>query len=447
MKVLELVAENFKKIRVVEISPKGNLVQLTGKNGQGKTSVLDAVWFALKGQKALPEKAVRKGAERMKVKLRTVEFTVTRTQGAAGGVPTLDLEMHKGYTRDATPQKFLDSIVGDLTFDPLEFVRMAPKERVETLRKAVVLDLDVEDVNNANQIDYAERTTVNREAATLEHQLMAMTVLDGLPKEKLDEAAILKNLNDAGEANRKAQEIFRAKQELGGKVGLARNAFEANERTVQGQTGRIEDLELQLKTAKDALKAAKDQSKRLSADLDAAEKAYQAAPEGEPVDVNALTAELQSVQRTNRAIDQRAAYDQVKAGLDAKVAQARALTLRMERREESKRAALAGAKMPVEGIAFGDTDVLYNGLPLENLGEGEAIKVSTRIGMALNPKMRVMRIPHGEALDEDGLAIIAQLAQEHDYQIWMARVDSSGKVGIVLEDGMVVARNEEEVEA
>jgi hypothetical protein len=53
----------------------------------------------------------------------------------------------------------------------------------------------------------------------------------------------------------------------------------------------------------------------------------------------------------------------------------------------------------------------------------------------------VLCIRHGEALDEDGLKILAELAEENDFQIWMARVDSSGKVGIVLEDGMIARRN------
>jgi hypothetical protein len=243
------------------------------------------------------------------------------------------------------------------------------------------------------------------------------------------------------------QETFRAKEALASKVAHVRSQFEGNERLVQADTNRIAGLEEQLKTAKAALKTAQENTKTLGKELVAAELAYDAAPAGEPVDVNALTTELQSVQRTNRAIDTRIAYDQVKAKLDAKTAEARGLTSKMEQREEKKRTALATAKMPVEGLAFGTLDVEYNGLPIENLGEGEAIRVSTRIGMALNPKMRVMRIPHGEALDEDGLAILAQLAEENYYQIWMARVDSSGKVGIVLEDGMVVARNEEMVGA
>ena len=103
---------------------------------------------------------------------------------------------------------------------------------------------------------------------------------------------------------------------------------------------------------------------------------------------------------------------------------------------------LTDAKLPVEGLIFNETQVLYNGLPLENLGEGEQIRISTQLAMAANPKLRVIFIRHGEALDEDRIAAMAKLAEEHDFQIWMSKVDSTGNIGIVMEDGMVKETHE-----
>lgn len=49
MKIVKLTAENIKRLKAVEITPTGALVEVTGKNGQGKSSVLDAIWWALAG--------------------------------------------------------------------------------------------------------------------------------------------------------------------------------------------------------------------------------------------------------------------------------------------------------------------------------------------------------------------------------------------------------------
>ena len=49
MKVIELTAENFKKLKAIHIKPEGNIQLISGANGQGKTSVLDSIWAALGG--------------------------------------------------------------------------------------------------------------------------------------------------------------------------------------------------------------------------------------------------------------------------------------------------------------------------------------------------------------------------------------------------------------
>ena len=39
MKIIELQAENVKRLRAVTISPEGHIVEISGRNGQGKSSV------------------------------------------------------------------------------------------------------------------------------------------------------------------------------------------------------------------------------------------------------------------------------------------------------------------------------------------------------------------------------------------------------------------------
>ena len=121
---------------------------------------------------------------------------------------------------------------------------------------------------------------------------------------------------------------------------------------------------------------------------------------------------------------------------------ARRLTRQMDEREEIKRKAIGEAKMPVEGLTFDDEGVYVDGVPISQLGEARQIMLGIAIVLARNPKLRLIRIPHGEALDEETLAQLATMAEEKDFYIWMAKVDSSGKVGIYLEDGEVKAVNE-----
>lgn len=434
MHIIGLVAENIKKIRAVEIEPKGRrLVQITGKNGQGKTSVLDAIWYGLAGKRALPEKPVRKGAEKAKIKLDLGELTVTRII-QPGGQMTLHVEGAKG-AKFSSPQQVLDELLGALTFDPLAFVTMKPKEQINALRQVVKIELNIEEMNAATEKDFSERRDVNREIERLKAEVSTITVQDGLPKDKQDESQILAKLTDAGKLNREAQEVDAAKREALGKAQGAGRAHDVVAEHLSKSEARIEQLKQELAQEEANHKDLKHNVSELAKKAGKLAKEANAMPDGQMVDVSALTAQLQTVQLTNREIDKRVRREGLRKQLTEKQRSADTLTRAMEDREEAKRNAISSAKMPVPGLAFDEEHVTFNGIPLDQLGEGEQIRISTAIAMAANPKLRILRVMHGEALDDEGLAMLSQMAEENDFQIWMARVDSSGKVGIVMEDG------------
>jgi DNA repair exonuclease SbcCD ATPase subunit len=444
VKILNLLVENFKKVRVVEINPSGRLIEITGRNGQGKTSVLDALWFALKGTKALPTRKssiVRRGSERAKVRIGTEDFTITRTMARDGVAPTLSIEMQPGKRRDKTPQDFLDDLFGALTFDPQEFATMSPAAQVEELKKTVSVNVDFLAIAEANEADYNARTTINQHIRGIEVRLRTMTVLEGLPKEKVDEAAILQKLNDAGEANKRAQETFRAKQQLNELAGMAKLRRDECERLIEAAERRIVEYESSMATAKQDKETKELRLKDLDLAASKALQAYNAAPDGHLVEVGQLAIDLQDAQRTNRAIDARNVWNDLNTELQKHRSDSEQLTRAIEQREEEKRTSLASVEMPVKGLTFDENGVQYRGTPLENLGEGEQLRIAAEIGMAANPKLRVLCIRRGEALDEEGLKILANLAEERDFQLWITRVDSSGKVGVVLEDGMVMSHD------
>src|ERR1700727_1620012 len=110
MRILQFAVENFKRIRIVEIVPTKRVTQLTGKNGQGKTSVLDALWALFAGKKGIPEKPVRRGADKSRLRAGVGDddgkplLIATRTI-APDRTTTLSVEAAPGAERIAgTPQ-------------------------------------------------------------------------------------------------------------------------------------------------------------------------------------------------------------------------------------------------------------------------------------------------------------------------------------------------------
>jgi chromosome segregation ATPase len=440
MHIIGLVAENFKRLRVVEITPKGRLVMVTGKNGQGKTSVLDSIWSGLVGSRAIPEKPVRKGADKARIKLDLGELIVTR-QIAPDGTHTLRIETAQG-TKITTPQTVLDELLGSLSFDPLEFISMKPKQQIEALRQVAKIDLDIDALNAAYKADYDERTTVHRDIKALETQISAITVQPDLPKAKIDESEIIAKIAEVDKINEQARAVDEEKRIAGEKLKATEAEFMSVAAQAAANLARIVELQKQLDEAQLAAVSFEEKITKLTQLIEVTRQQVEAMPSGQYANATQLTEELQQAQIVNREIGKRTKRDILQGQLNSRRDRGAQLSRQMEQRSAEKNTAIAKAAMPVEGLSFDENEVLFDGIPLEQLGDAEKIRISTAIAMAANPKLRVIRIMHGESLDEDALAVLTKMAEEKDFQIWMARVDTSGKVGIIMEDGAVKAHAE-----
>jgi hypothetical protein len=113
------------------------------------------------------------------------------------------------------------------------------------------------------------------------------------------------------------------------------------------------------------------------------------------------------------------------------------LTRKLEEIKAYKAELINKAKFPVAGLDFGNGGVLYQGLPLEQASGTARLKVSMAIGMALNPKLRIIQIDEANSIDSEHMKVIEQMAVENDFQIWMTLTDESGQVGVYIEDGEI----------
>lgn len=448
MRILQFSAENFKRIRIVEIVPTKRITTITGKNGQGKTSVLDALWALFAGKRGIPEKPVRRGAD--KSRLRAVVgdddgkplLIATRTI-ASDRTTNLTVEAAPGAeTIAGTPQAVLDTLIGQMSFDPIAFIHADAKTQVEILRGLVKVEIDIDEENRQIEKEYAERTDLKKQAKALEAQVNAIAFSPNLPKELIDEQEILGRIQKAGDENKQIDAIAREKRALASAVETAEKAVTDNIATIAATSDYIVELERNLERAKATLEAAQSVHVQLMTDVATAKQLYEEAPVGELVDTQPMLIELQRAQGINREIARRTQREKLEAELREKDGAATARTRSIDDREEKKRTALASAKMPIDGLAFDEKGVFFRQVPILQLGEAEQIRVGVALAMASNPKLRAVPIAHGESLDDDSLALIESMAEENNFQIFMACVDSSGKVGIVLSDGKVESVNE-----
>jgi hypothetical protein len=130
--------------------------------------------------------------------------------------------------------------------------------------------------------------------------------------------------------------------------------------------------------------------------------------------------------------------DHLVGQLAAIVKQVEDLTLAMSDRARLKEQAIANAEMPVKGLAFGDGEVLFQGVPFAQASSAEQLMVSTVLAMALNPRLRIIRISDGSLLDESNLTLLRKLAERSDFQVWLEQLSSTDPCAIHLCEGEVV---------
>lgn len=436
MKIIQLTAENIKRLQAVQITPKGNVVTISGKNGQGKTSCLDAITYALGGDTA-DKMPVRRGEEKAKVVVDLGDIIVKRTFTAAGG--TALVVTNADGVKQTTPQAILDKLVGKLTFDPLAFSREKPKQQAEILRALIGLDFTKQDAERENL--FADRTNVNREAKALETRVAALPKIEGLPAEEQSAASVLEEQKQAAEVNALNQTKRRAllihRQNIQGQI----DGIKALEGLCEADRVRMQQLQKQIDDNTAKIITAQEKLKSLQAELPAIEEGANKAVDIDLAPFSAKARDVEQINQKVRVAKQRAdLVDQFKA----KSAEGERLTEKLAEIDSAKRKATTGAKYPVEGLLF-DTagGVTLNGIPFDQCSAAEQLKVSVAIGLALNPTLRVLLIRDASLLDEDSLKVLETMGAESDVQLWIEVVSSNDPTALVIEDGLIQSRDEE----
>lgn len=374
--------EHIKGAIEVEIYA-GAVNELAGKCKAGKTSILDAIKFALAGAKAIDPKPVTHGAEEGKVELETEDFIVTRRLHA-DGKPYLRIKGKHGGTYG---QRDMDKLISNLTFDPTEFSSWDTKKKRTVIRQL------------AGEVWCAKYDTLNER----ETNLVA---------ERLELSRQLKDMGTTPEEPEKVERVDSTQlaMDLVHATGLARVRDEA-ESYVKDRQREVDRLEASLKEARAKLVEAQ-------AGLESLE---------EPADIDALTAQLENSKATNRQASAWEDWANLKANREGTQDRHDWVDTQIGEIREERTGLMGDACVPIEGLSFDGDEIFVGGTPIAQLSSGETIELSAAIMMALKPEFRIMFVQRGEALDQEMFGKLIATAEENDIQLWIATVSETGE--------------------
>ena len=424
MKIVSFQSENFKRIKAVRIDPTGAVVELTGANRQGKSSILDAIWAAMGGKDHIENMPIHKGESEASIMLDLGDLKVKRTFKDKGeGAYTTSLTVtNADGSKPQEPQKLLNSLLGRMSLDPVAFERAKPAEQYDILRRFVT-DFDFAANTAARKKDYEARTDANRraDAARVEADAIVVPTIDpDMPTEAEIAAQI-----DGASAHNSDIERRRANR------AAAQASVAANKALAERLDAEAEEHE----------RIATEKRVQATAALDAAEadeaRLASAKPLPEPIIVTDLVAQLATAREASTAVEIRARKDALTAKAEKHEAESKALTDAIHQHDQDRNDAITNAKMPVEGLGFGDECVTLRGVPFEQASDEERLTTSMAIGAAMNPKLRVMSVSDASRFDRKAWATMAAFAEANDFQIWAESVESGRAGALVIEDGTV----------
>ena len=413
-RIVRLQAQNVKKLKAIDITPKPGtpLVIVAGNNGEGKTSVLDAIMWALGGADAVPKDPIRHGQTKAVAEVDLGDLIARRTITAKG--QTLEVRAKNG-ARQEQPQTILNDLLGRLTFDPLEFSRMKPGQRLETLLSLVNLPVDLNDIAAKRKTTFDRRTVVSQRKRDLTGELRDLPEPDAsLPDKPVDVADLIAEKN-------RCQAVIDSNERI-------RRTIAADIQALQGQRTKVERMRGELAEAESQLAF-------MLQGIDTRRPVVDALETPSMADIDA---QIAGAHRLNMAIQRAVDYNAKIARLGEVGFQHDELSAEIDRLDTVKESALASATFPVEGLSFAEGDVSFKGILFDQLSSAEQLRVSLAMAMAMNPMLRVVRITDGSLLDETSMGIVREMAQDRDYQVWIECVGNRADATVVIEDGEVV---------
>ena len=430
MKLLKYEVSNVLRISDVNLNMDGHhLVLFGGKNGQGKSSAIKALLMALCGKSGMdwPDIALKDGENKGWVRVHLsgdaelhddkgfiVELLLRRRRG--GNVIEEFRVLDSAGEEAPEPRALLKRLYEFRAFDPLSFERAKPKERADMLRRLVGLDFDALDAERKEIFD--KRTIVNREGKALASRLEAIQYPEDTPDGKLSVVQLVSDKEKAQAHNRMVdrehQTLKEKKDEL---VKLAEEREKLQERLVKIT---------QAKAEQEALVAKEEQrvAELCKLDVDAIQKRIQDADE---INSN-VEKKLQALRLNEELKDMRAKAFKLNADL--------------ERIDREKQERLENAAWPLPNMSLDETGVLMDGLPFEQASKAQRVLASVKVGMALNPKLKLLVCEEGNDLDLDTLKALEDVLTANDYQMILEFVTRSqedeDRCCVVFKEGKAV---------
>lgn len=416
VKITALEAENVKRIKAVALTPSPTgLTLVGGNNNQGKTSVLDALAWALGGERFRPTAAQRDGAVApAHLKVTLSNGVVVERKGKNASLTVTD------PTGRRSGQQLLNAFVEPLALDLPRFMDASDKEKADILLRIIGIGAELHTRDLEIKGLYDKRTFTGQLAAQKKHFAEELVSYPEAPDEPVS-----------------ASELIRQQQDI-----LARNG--ENQRL----RAQYAELEQQVQQCVDELKRTRERIatlQQLADELDAKhtklfnqrETARKTVSQLQDESTAELEASIRDIEETNRKV--RANLEKSRAEDEAAqyASEYDRLTESIQQKRADRMALLNGADLPLPGLSVEDGVLTYKGKHWRDMSGSDQLRVAAAIVRRLNPDCGFVLLDKLEQMDMTTLQEFSAWLEAEGLQAIATRVSTGSECQIIIEDGMV----------
>ena len=410
VKINSLELENVKRVKAVKLEPTASgLTVVGGKNNQGKTSVLDAIAWALGGAKYKPSQAQREGSlVEPQLHIELSNGMVVERLGKNGSLKVTDPSGQKGN------QSLLDGFISQFALDLPKFMEADKNTKAKILLQIIGVGDKLSVFDKQESELYNRRTEIGRIADQKKKYADEMVQWDGVPEEIVSAAELIQQQQEILARNGRNQELRSQVNNLEAQKALLEQRIEEAQKVLNTMHEQFAELMEKLSIANTNAKDLQDES---TAEL-----------EESIANIDSTNAKVRDNLNKQRAQEEADEYKR----------QYGDLTTQIEEVRKSRMELLNGVEMPLDDLSVQDGELIYKGQKWDNMSGSDQLKVATAIVRKTNPQCGFVLLDKLEQMDIDTMNEFGKWLQDNNLQAIATRVSTGDECSIFIEDGYSV---------